>query len=272
MNQRRNQQILGIISKLLDPHSFSVNQYLVSRLTYVQHYERYAIAISDLMLQPDLASNHESNENIIEALTSSQSYYLFKKDNKDYLVYPYQIFPHILVLKQINELGSRELIISYLNSLNGTNTQITIHDQKEDMVVTFPTFGDCMAFWRGMKYIPYNNHYIEGEIFSQTRSFVLSNPEQLNETVNSYQSEQPQQYDRNSYRNQQYYQQRNTSNSNHQNSQYRDGQKYKSSYRNRPYREQNSYVSNHKIPIKKAATDDRFYYQNNQIYTNKVAS
>ena len=112
-----NQQIIRILEKALDLRSFVANQYLISNLV-LQEEKFFTLSFQVMEAIPEIIAMRATSEDIASSVQLLKSFYF----TTDYIFIPYQIFPRLLVLKQLNKIGDRLEIISYIKSLHGSES------------------------------------------------------------------------------------------------------------------------------------------------------
>lgn len=209
-----NQQIIRILEKALDLRSFVANQYLISNLV-LQEEKFFTLSFQVMEAIPEIIAMRATSEDIASSVQLLKSFYF----TTDYIFIPYQIFPRLLVLKQLNKIGDRLEIISYIKSLHGSESA-SIYSLDNDVVVSFNSNDECMAFWRSIKYCPFKETYITAEIYSELYAHIqmlslqepINIPQMQNNSMNQietdkqhhHQQQQQQQQQQKEYHDQHY--------------------------------------------------------------------
>lgn len=175
-NAARALHLLYRAETALSPDALLADPFLSSSLAI-----NGAIPVSDLLSENSIITMNADQEELAEACKRSRILSVFpERINGEYYILPgYYIAPNTLILRQVCMHGTHQELHDYVESLVGKSQEFVLVPVNNglDYYATFQSSDACFAFWRSMKYVPFNNYYIKSEVYSPSLVRIL--PTQL---------------------------------------------------------------------------------------------
>lgn len=173
-NAARTLHLLYRTENALSPGALLADPFLTSRLAIYG-----GIPVSDLLTENSIIQMNAEQDELIQACKRSRHIFVMPKkiDGQYFLLPGYYIDPSILVLKNIQTIGTIQELTSFVTMICGSNSPFKIFMSKNtmDYYVQFESREDCFMFWRSIKYTPFKGVYIQSQIYSD-QSYLQKPP------------------------------------------------------------------------------------------------